>query len=145
MEGFKTLIHDTVDTDYDRMSYLKMFLTPRIRVSIKGMLKQPSQYMKALNTLREKYGSPELLIKAATKIITNLPNARAGDSRSLETFMGGLEEAIAALEHADQPGETQTAVLAQIALTKLPREIRSRWGIDVAKHRQESSLDGLIG
>ena len=91
LEGFKTLIHDQVRSDYQRMVYL----TPRIRSSIAGLVTKPRQYREALQALKKRYGHPTLLIKAVTQLISNLPGVRSRYSQSLESFIRGLEEAIA--------------------------------------------------
>ena len=81
--GFKALIQDVVQTDYQRMAYLRMYLTPEIRSGIAGLLTQPSHYHEALQALKSRYGHPGLLAKANTALITSLPVVKPGDLQSL--------------------------------------------------------------
>ena len=76
--GFKALIHDVVQTDYQTMAYLRMYLTPEIRSSNAGLLTQPSHYHEALQVLKSRYGHPGLLAKANTALITSLPVVKPG-------------------------------------------------------------------
>jgi len=70
--GFKALVHDVAESDYQRLQYLKMYLTPNVRARIFGLLSDPSTYTAALENLRNRYGSPLLIAQAVTARITNI-------------------------------------------------------------------------
>ena len=68
----QSLVHDVVDADYQRLQYLKMYLTPNVRSRISGLLSDPSTYQAALENLRNRYGNPLLIAQAATAKIARL-------------------------------------------------------------------------
>ena len=49
--GFKAIVHDVVESDYQRLQYLKMYLTPNVRARLSGFISNPGTYMAALENL----------------------------------------------------------------------------------------------
>ena len=39
--GFKALVHYVVQTDYQQMAYLQMYLSPQVRLTISCLLNEP--------------------------------------------------------------------------------------------------------
>ena len=138
--GFKALIHDVVQTDYQRMAYLRMYLTPEIRSGIAGLLTQPSHYHEALQALKSRYGHPGLLAKANTALITSLPVVKPGDPQSLSKFVGRLNDIIANLNRTGQAEELKSTTVVEITRAKLPRDLRCLWGEEISRNYQATSL-----
>ena len=102
----QSLVHDVVDADYQRLQYLKMYLTPNVRSRISGLLSDPSSYQAALENLRNRYGNPLLIAQAATAKIVGLPNIKVGDMRSLDRYIGRISDIITTLKRCNQVGKS---------------------------------------
>ena len=44
IRGFKTLVHDVAPTNYQRMEYLKMYLSSKVKSTISILLEDSKQY-----------------------------------------------------------------------------------------------------
>ena len=110
--GFKALVYDVMDADYQRIRYLKMYLAPNVRSRISGLLSDPSTYQAALENLKNRYGNPLLIAQAATAKIARLPNIKVGDPRSLDQYIGGISDIITTLKHCNQVGEINSSFAA---------------------------------
>ena len=64
--GLKALVHDVVESDYQRLQYFEMYLTPNVRARLFGLLSNPSRYTAALENLRDRYGTPLFIAQSAT-------------------------------------------------------------------------------
>ena len=62
--GFRALVYDIAQSDYQRMALLRSYLTASVRSSIPQQLSDPSQYWEALRSLKETYGHPILVANA---------------------------------------------------------------------------------
>ena len=87
-----------MSTQYQRMEYLRMYLTPKVKSSMSYLLTDPNQYTMALQSLKRKYGHPLLIAKA--NLAGNLPYIRSRDVQSLEKFTGCLSDVISSLTRA---------------------------------------------
>ena len=143
--GFKDLVHDVVDADYQRLQYLKMYLTPNVRSRISGLLSDPSTYQAALENLRNRYGNPLLIAQAATAKIARLPNIKVGDLRSLDQYIGGISDIITTLKRCNQVGEINSPTVVKMVLGKLPSVWKDTWGEEIIENLQHMSLDSLRG
>ena len=141
--GFKALVHDVVESDYQRLQNLKMYLTPNVRARISGLLINAGTYMAALENLRDRYGYPILIAQAAMARITRLPNIKIDDSQTLDQYIGGISEIITTLSLSKQVGEINSPTVVKMALSKLPTPWRNMWGGEVTAGRQDMSLTSL--
>ena len=140
--GFKALIHDVVQTDYQRMAYLRMYLTPEIRSLIAGLLTQPSHYHEALQALKSRYGHLGLLAKANTAMITSLAVVKPGDPQ-LSRLVGRLNGVIGNLNRTGQAEELKSTTVVEITIAKLPRDLRCLWGEELSRNYPATSLVSL--
>ena len=131
--GFRALVHDIAQSDYQRMALLRSYLTPSVRSSITQQLSDPSQYWEALRSLKETYGHPILVTNAYLKTMTKLPVVRPEDTGSLQRFVNQMTDAIRGLERTVNAKEINSTALLQMILAKLPKSIRSEWGRRVLK------------
>ena len=141
--GFKTLIHDVVPNDYQRLEYLRMYLSENVRAEIAGLLSEPSQYQEALHTLSNRYEDRVLLGKAITRKLNELPNVSSGDVKALEVYLLRLNEIIATMHRVKLVGEMFSPSVLEIAMGKLPNEMTEAWGEKIIKKKEELSLASL--
>ena len=81
------MIHDVVSNDYQRMEYLRMYLSENVRAEIAGLLSEPSQYKAALQALANQYEERVLLGKTITRKLNELPDTRSGDIKALDVYL----------------------------------------------------------
>ena len=145
--GFKALVHDVVHTDYQRMAFLRMYLTPGVRSSISCQLSDPSVLGGAAFATRDVchtlYGHPMLVVKASYQALVNLPIVKTNDLESLERFTGKLNDAIAGLKKTGRENEVYSIMTMESTLSKLPSNIRDEWGDQIMSMDREPNLFDL--
>ena len=99
------MIHDVVPNDYQRMEYLRMYLSENVPAEIAGLLSEPSQYQEALHTLSNQYEDRVLLGKAITILLDELPSVSSGDVKALEVYLLRLNEIIATMHRVKLVGD----------------------------------------
>jgi len=136
------LIHDVIPNDYQRMEYLRMYLSENVRAEIAGLLSEPSQYQEALHTLSNRYEDRVLLGKAITRKLNELPNVSSGDVKALEVYLLRLNEIIATMHRVKLVGEMFSPSVLEIAMGKLPNEMTEAWGEKIIKEKEEKGGRG---
>ena len=137
------MIHDVVSNDYQRMEYLRMYVSENVRAEIAGLLSEPSQYQEALQALANQYEDRVLLGKTITRKLSELPNVRSGDVKALDAYLLRLNEIIATMHRVKLVGEMFSPSVLEIAMGKLTNEMTEAWGEKIIREREEMSLASL--
>ena len=138
--GFKALVHDAVQSDYQRMAFLRMYLSPTVRSSIACQLSDPSRYWEALQSLKDMYGHPMLIAKANYQALANFPNVKPGDLKSLERFTGCFNDAVSGLLKTGHDSDIYSIMTMESVLAKLSSCIKNEWGDQIMLMNSEPSL-----
>ena len=137
---FKALVHDAPISDYQRMAYLRMHLSPAVRSIFDWQLRDPSCYPEAFQALRSRYGDTALVAKANINALSNLPPVKVDDFRSLEKFDGCLNDVVASLLKSGHSQELNSILVMEHVFSKLPISLRKEWGHESVRLRRSTGL-----
>ena len=106
-----------------RVSYLKSQLEGEAARTIDGFALTHTNYARAVDLLRERYGQKHIIIHSTIQALLQLP-IPSSNLHSLRKFYDDMETKIRALESLGKPQENYGDVLVPIVLENLPCDIR---------------------
>ena len=126
---FKALVHDQPSlSDTERIAHLQSSVSGLAQQTISGMLYDGSLYHQALQTLEERFGQDEDIIKHNLNSIFDAPDPLEDDAESLERFQATLHCAVTILDNMGSKADLYSSDSLQRAVEKLPKELRREWG-----------------
>jgi hypothetical protein len=128
IQNFKSLVHDVVPDDAQRIVFLKDYLTEKVRNSVANSLRDPAQYRAALEKLQRRYGNPQLIVRAHVQSLMQLTGPKDGDFDSLCVFSGAIQSAVADLSNGGHIHDLLAPGLLYQVTSKLPPELMQKWG-----------------
>jgi hypothetical protein len=128
IQNFKSLVHDVVPDDAQRIVFLKDYLTERVRNSVANSLRDPAQYRAALEKLQKRYGNPQLVVRAHVQSLMQLPGPKDGDFDSLCVFSGAIQAAVTDLSNGGHIHDLLAPGLLYQVTSKLPPVLTQKWG-----------------
>ena len=84
-----------------------------------------------------------LIAKANYRFLANLPSVKAGDLKSLETFVGCLNDAMCVLTKSGHSKEVDSTMSMEAVLAKLPACLKDEWGDKIIKMHHDPNLTHL--
>lgn len=103
-------------------------LTEKVRKCLADSLRNPAQYRQALVILHQRYGNPQLIVRAYVTGLLELVPPKEGNHDSLIEFAGAVRAAVADLQHGDHLHDLQASGLLNQVTKKLPPTLMSKWG-----------------
>jgi hypothetical protein len=128
IQNFKSLVHDVVPDDAQRIVFLKDYLTDKVRNSVANSLRDPAQYRAALEKLQRRYGNPQLIVLAHLQALMQPSGPRDGDFDSLCVFSGAIQSAVADLSNGGHINDLLAPGLLYQVTSKLPPILMQKWG-----------------
>ena len=126
---FKALVHDQPSlSDTERIAHLQSSVSGLAQQTISGMLYDGRLYHQALQTLEERFGQDEDIIKHNLNSIFDAPDPLEDDAESLERFQATLHCAVTILDNMGSKADLYSSDSLQRAVEKLPKELRREWG-----------------
>jgi len=140
LSQFKTLVHDIVPGDGQRLAILRELLTPEVRVRFADTLDSPDLYQTVLKDLQRRYGQPHLIARCYIRDLLELVNCNSSDHESLRKFSDKLHGIVTSLNRGGYVHDLKSATTLEQVLAKLPVYVRSRWAT-FARKRQPREVD----
>ncbi|KFD67042.1 hypothetical protein M514_07223 [Trichuris suis] len=134
--GFKSMVHDALSSDVDRLAILTQLLSPRLRDGFAGLLTTPTVYRRVLQELLQLYGDPEATILQATALMDIEP-LQLGTLAELECFYLQVKGPVCIFEMNGKHNELDSIVLVGQISSKLTRRLQEKW----ANHVHSQSAD----
>ena len=128
IQNFKSLVHDVVPEDAQRIVFLKDYLAERVRNSVADSLRDPAHCRAALERLQRRYGNPQLIVRAHVQALMQLTGPRDGDFESLCVFSGAIQSAVADLSNGGHIHDLLALGLLYQVTSKLPPILLQEWG-----------------
>ena len=126
---FKALVHDQSSiSDTEKIAHLQSSVSGLAQQTIVGMLYDGSLYHQALETLEERFGQDDDIIKHNLNSIFNAPDPLEEDAESLERFQATVHCAVTILQNMGSVADLHSSDSLQRTVEKLPRELRREWG-----------------
>ncbi|KFD61215.1 hypothetical protein M514_04474 [Trichuris suis] len=94
--SFKSLVHDVVPSNSQRIAILRQLLSPELRASVAPSLSSPDMYGQALRDLRRLFGSPSVVVGACIRKLRTIepiqPRGCNVELQSLATLQGVVQK-----------------------------------------------------
>ena len=126
---FKALVHDQPSlSDTEKIAHLQSSVSGLAQQTISGMLYDGNLYHKALETLEERFGQDDDIIKFNLNSVFEAPDPLEDDADSLEKFQATVHCAVTILQNMGAVADLHSSDSLQRTVEKLPRELRREWG-----------------
>ena len=95
-DQFSSAIHmNTSLSDIEKFNYLRSYLTESVNECIKGLSLTSTNYPKAIDILKERYGNKQILISSYMDVLVKLPKAEnMKDIEKLRKIYNSLETSV---------------------------------------------------
>jgi hypothetical protein len=128
ISSFKTLIHDVVPSNAQRLAHLKNYLDPKVRMSIGKILNDPAQYARVMTHLKRRYGAPHKVSRAHFKALLEIKPCRTDDLDSLTNLWYEMRGCIDTFEQNGNVADICSGTNVEMMAERLPPALQSRWG-----------------
>ena len=109
----------------DKFNYLKTFLGKKPLDIISGLTLSSSNYLKALDILRERYGNKQILISSHMDVLVKLPRATSfKDIETLRKIYNSLETSVRNLTELNVDINSYGTLLISLILERIPSELK---------------------
>uniref|UniRef100_A0A5S6QFW3 Uncharacterized protein n=1 Tax=Trichuris muris TaxID=70415 RepID=A0A5S6QFW3_TRIMR len=125
--GFKSMVHDSLSSDVDRLAVLAQLLSPRLREGFAGLLSPPMMYQRVLLELQHLYGDPMATVQSHAIALTEVAPLRSESLEELERFYLQVNGLVSVLEVSRRHNELNSIVLVGKVSRKLTRNLREKW------------------
>ncbi|KFD52639.1 hypothetical protein M514_06486 [Trichuris suis] len=125
--SFKSLVHDVVPSNSQRIAILRQLLSPELRASVAPSLSSPDMYGQALRDLRRLFGSPRVVVGACIRKLRTIEPIQPRSNRDIERFYFELHGTLNVLRHRGCNVELQSLATLQGVVQKLPRSLQEKW------------------
>ena len=109
----------------DKFNYLKTYLGKKPLDIISGLTLSSSNYLKALDILRERYGNKQILISSHMDVLVKLPRATSyKDIETLRKIYNSLETSVRNLTELNVDINSYGTLLISLILERIPSELK---------------------
>ncbi|KFD60347.1 hypothetical protein M514_10986 [Trichuris suis] len=136
--GFKSMVHDSLSSDVDRLAVLAQLLSPRLREGFAGLLSTPSMYPQVLQELQNLYGDPVAAVQSHALALTSIEPLRSESLAEMERFYLQVNGPVTVLERNQRQHELNSVVLVTQVSSKLTRNLREKWAHQVYMRSPET-------
>ena len=136
---FKAMVHNQKSlNESQKMLYLQSSLGGIARQLISGMMCDPSLYPVALETLEERFGREEDIVRAKLDAVFNHP---APTGRTLQSWFATLNSAVTVLQRLGFTGDLHSQENLRRLVAKLPPELKREWAKHVVSRHVDTRAD----
>ncbi|KFD66213.1 LOW QUALITY PROTEIN: hypothetical protein M514_10250 [Trichuris suis] len=139
ISSFKSLVHNIVGSDAQRLAILRQLLVPSLGSALACSLSSPETYALALNDLRRLYGNTSAVITACLRKLSKIEPMKPRSDADAERFYLELHGILNILRARDRLVEVKSAITLQAVVSKLTGHLRL--GPEAVRH---SSTRGTL-
>uniref|UniRef100_A0A5S6R0J6 Uncharacterized protein n=1 Tax=Trichuris muris TaxID=70415 RepID=A0A5S6R0J6_TRIMR len=144
ISSFKSLVHDVVGSNAQRLSILRQLLTPSLRSALASSLHSAETYAHALQDLRRLYGDTNAVIAACFRKLSGIEPMKPRNDADVERFYLELHGAPIVLRARGRSVELKSAYTLQAIIPKMTGYLRQKWAQKVFDLRpREATLEDL--
>ncbi|KFD67337.1 hypothetical protein M514_05220 [Trichuris suis] len=125
--NFRSLIHETVQSDAQRLAILGQLLSPKLRSGFSGLIANPAMYRELLQRLHKLYGDPKTLAKTNLNDLMSLPSLRSEQCSDLETFFCKVSGPVSTMKLCRLVHDLKSSALLEHTASKLTPRLHERW------------------
>uniref|UniRef100_A0A5S6QR19 CCHC-type domain-containing protein n=1 Tax=Trichuris muris TaxID=70415 RepID=A0A5S6QR19_TRIMR len=138
--GFKSMVHDALSSDADRLAILAQLLSPRLREGFAGLLATPTMYHRVLEELQQLYGDPEATVQlqATATALLNVEPLHSDTLSELERFYLQVKGPVCVFETSGRNNELESAILVGQVSGKLTKNLQEKWAHRIQSRSTEA-------
>ena len=125
-DSFNSGIHSNEElNEVDKFQYLKSLLEGCAAETISGLPLTSSNYKHAVDLLRKRFGSKQIIISKHIEMLMQLPKITdSSDLKQLRQLLDKTESAVRSLQGIDISIDTYGTFLTPVIMAKIPQELR---------------------
>ena len=134
---FVATVHNRAIPNSEKMSHLKTMLTGKARAAIASMGYSGDLYGEAWALLERRFGQPYLIVEAQLNTLRNQQPIRMHDSKALVSYSTTISNVVSVLKHYKYEGDLRSSATLQIAIEKLPPNLKEKWWFYVDESNED--------
>ena len=137
-DQFKSCIHENNTlSEREKFNYLRVYVKGSVRKAIEYIKVTSSNYSKAIDALKKRYGRQRLVVEHLVESILNIAKRERVTAQSLRYLYDTLVNRYHTLEQYEPNLEVCHRILVPIFQSKLPNDIRRKWEYELSKLENE--------
>ena len=137
-DQFKSCIHENNTLgEREKFNYLRVYVKGSARKAIEYIEVTSSNYSKAIDALKKRYGRQRLVVEHLVESILNIEKRERVTAQSLRYLYDTLVNRYHTLEQYEPNLEVCHRILVPIFQSKLPNDIRRKWEYELSKLENE--------
>uniref|UniRef100_A0A5S6QPA6 CCHC-type domain-containing protein n=1 Tax=Trichuris muris TaxID=70415 RepID=A0A5S6QPA6_TRIMR len=125
--NFRSLVHETVSSDAQRLAILNQLLSPKLRNGFSGLLANPLMYSEVLQRLHKLYGDPKVLARSNLNDLLSLPLLKSDRCGDLEIFFFKVNGPVSMMKLCGLTHDLRSSALLEHVISKLTPRMNERW------------------
>eukprot|EP00112_Aurelia_sp_Birch-Aquarium-sp1_P020558 Seg5323.2 transcript_id=Seg5323.2/GoldUCD/mRNA.D3Y31 product="hypothetical protein" protein_id=Seg5323.2/GoldUCD/D3Y31 len=137
-DQFKSCIHENnALSEREKFNYLRVYVKGSARKAIEHIEVTSSNYSKAIDALKKRYGRQRLVVEHLIESILNIEKRERVTAQSLRYLYDTLVNRYHTLEQNEPNLEVCHRILVPIFQSKLPNDIRRKWEYELSMLENE--------
>ena len=141
---FKATIDSCEISDTEKMSHLKLYVKGKAKDTIHGMGYEGHMYKLAWSALQRKFGQPHTIVGTQLAKVQKTPSIRIHDHQAIVDYATTIAQFVNILSSLKYSADLQSASNLQMAVSKLPPDLKTRWFTYLTTTLYETSHPGLL-
>uniref|UniRef100_A0A5S6QMC1 Uncharacterized protein n=1 Tax=Trichuris muris TaxID=70415 RepID=A0A5S6QMC1_TRIMR len=125
--SFKSIVHEALQSDVDRLAVLSQLLSPRLREGFAVLLTTPTMYRQVLEELQQIYGDPVATVQSHANALITVEPLSSESLSELERFYLQVNGPVSVLEINGRSRELNSMILVSQLSSKLTKGLREKW------------------
>ena len=123
--------------DVQKLEYLMRSLKDTAAEAVKGFAVVQANYQPVLETPKERFGHPRLILDAHVRAMIHLPHLSSEDASSIRKFYDQVVGHVRSVESMGEKfnSETLAPVLVPLIVDKLPKKVIERWELELGDQK----------
>ena len=107
--------------------------------AVKGFAVIQENYQLVLESLKERFGHPRLILDAHIRSLIHLPQLNSDDALSMRKFYDQVVGHVRSVESMGEKfrSETLAPVLVPLIVDKLPKKVVEKWELQIGDHKED--------
>ena len=125
--------------DVQKLEYLMRSLKGSAAEAVKGFGVIQENYQPVLESLKERFGHPRLILDAHIRSLIHLPQLNSEDALSMRKFYEQVVGHVRSVESMGEKfrSETLAPVLVPLIVDKLPKKVLEKWELEISDHKED--------
>uniref|UniRef100_A0A5S6Q9X5 Uncharacterized protein n=1 Tax=Trichuris muris TaxID=70415 RepID=A0A5S6Q9X5_TRIMR len=124
---FRSLVHEVVPSDAQRLAFLGQSLSPQLTSGFSGLLANPLMYRELLRRIHSLYGDPRTLAKTNLNDLLALTPLGSERNCDLETFFCRVSGPVSTMKLCGLVHDLKSVALLEHTASKLTPRLYERW------------------